>query len=516
MKPTPVSLSSIAMLDALPSAEKRPISLLGANESVSTFEALLRATPGSRPTVMVASSQATDKTQVRLTDLAGELDLLGMESQSDRSSLPRPGKKTDDESDQVLGLQQEVASSVLPFWPANLGAAWAGALQAFASGANSSDGGGQTGSIQNELVQAGFVQTGQPQTGPVQPSLAVTALSADVNAPKGPVAAFGVAAWAARQIEIPVGFVAVDPDRETVPVLPALPGTPLSLTSADQAPAQVLAKPFNADMATTPRGNTVASFTPISKGVTSSFDLVPPQASPITMAVTLSGAVASKPGFRESSYVSEASGLRLSVEPQPLDSAGQVLAQFGAVSIYSKLNKLEQDRAPSVLAEAQQITDGRGAWVPELGGVAPPVEQFVSPVDFAQYLAEQVDTWVSQNLPVAELRWQESSSSPVLVRIEINGQQASVMFRTDVTAYRDALTTQMDQLSDLLSGQGLQLAGASVAGSGTDSQSGREARPNPVWVDRAAGRSVLETSGLSQSIPRRTPRDTGRALDVFV
>jgi flagellar hook-length control protein FliK len=216
------------------------------------------------------------------------------------------------------------------------------------------------------------------------------------------------------------------------------------------------------------------------------------------------------------SVSSEAAGPRLSVEPRPLDSAGAVLAQFGAVSVVAKPHEIEQNQAPNALTEVQRIADARAAWVPELGGMVSPSEKFTGLVDFAQHLAEHVDTWVSQNLQVAEFRLLEPSANPVLVRIEMNGQQASVMFRTDVLACREALTTQIDQLSDLLSAQGLQLAGASVAGSGADSQPEREARPGPVWGEPAESRSAPETTGLAQSPPRRGPTSAGRTLDVFV
>ena len=255
---------------------------------------------------------------------------------------------------------------------------------------------------------------------------------------------------------------------------------------------------------------------PISRAATSSFDLMQPQVVATPFAVAMASTAAPKPVLRALPVVSGAPGPRLSVEPRPLDSAGVVLAQFGAVSVVAKPTELEQNLSPSALIEVQPIADTRGAWVPELEGMVAPVETSTAPIDFAQHLAEYVDTWVSQNFQVAELRLQEPSSNPVLVRIEMNGQQASVMFRTDVPACREALTTQMDQLSDLLSAQGLQLTGASVAGSGADSQPGREARPSPLWGEPAARRLAPETSGVAQSPPRRGPASAGRTLDVFV
>jgi hypothetical protein len=511
MKPTPACLSPVAVLGALPPSEKRPISLSGTDESGSSFEALLRAVPGSRRTAVASNAHAADKTQLASTESAGALDLLDKDSQRSVSSRSRLGENIDDESGRGLVLSEPVASPTLPFWPAHLAAAWVGPLPPIASGAGTSDG----------LVQTGLVQAEPARIGLDQASLAVTALGADDSLPGQPKGAGSqVASSAAGQTEIPAGLVMMDPGRETFPVLPALPGSPLALTAADQASgrrsAEVLAKAFSVETATMPRANSAAPGAPIMKAATSSFDLIEPRALATPFAVAMSSAAAPKPGLRALSGLSDASGLRLSAEPRPLDSAAVVLAQCGAVSVYAKANELEQNRAPSALAEVQQMADARGAWVPELGGIVCPVDKSTGHIDFSQHLAEQVDAWVSQSLQVAELRLNDLGSNPVLVRIEMNGQQASVMFRTDVLACREAIATQLDQLCDLLSAQGLHLADASVAGSGADSQPGREARPSQVWGEPAARRSAPETAAVTQSLPRRLPASAGRSLDVFV
>ena len=312
----------------------------------------------------------------------------------------------------------------------------------------------------------------------------------------------------------------MDTALESLPVLSALPGAPLNLTPVNQAPgrasAEVLARAFNSDAASPARANSLVHATLMSSAVSASFDLIQAQPLATPIAVILSSTAAPKPSLQALPGLKEAAGPRLSVEPRPLDSAAVVLAQFGAVSVVAKPHEIEQNAALNALTDVQHIADARGAWVPELGGMFSPAEKSPGTVDFAQHLAEQVDTWVSQNLQVAELRLQEPSANPVLVRIEMNGQQASVMFRTDVLACREALTTQIEQLSDLMSSQGLQLADASVAGSGADSQSGREARASPLWGEPAARRSAAETSGPAQSPPRRGPDSAGRTLDVFV
>ena len=528
MKATPVALSPVAILGAAPASEKRPIALTGADESVSSFEALLRATTGGRRATVAANAHAVDNTQLPLTESAGELEGLGKASQSSASSLSQPAENMDDVSVQGLVLPEGLATSAALFWPMHLAGAWSGALQAPASGAGMPDGTVLTSLVQTGLTQAEPSQSGPVQAGPVQIGLAQASLAASAMdiAKHLPgqinLAGSGLGSSPTGQAEIPTGFVRMDPARETLPVTPALPGLPLSLSAADpapgRAPAEALAKVFIPDTPTVIQANSVPHSTPISRATTSSFDLIQPQASVTPFAVTLSSAAAPRPGLRALSDLSEARGPRLYVEPRPLDTAGVVLAQFGAVSVsvVAKPLEIEQNAALNALTDVQHIADLRAAWVPELGGMVSPAEKSTASVDFAQHLAEHVDTWVSQNLQVAELRLHEPSANPVLVRIEMNGQQASVMFRTDVLACREALTTQIEQLSDLMSAQGLQLADASVAGSGADSQSGREARASPLWGEPAARRSAAETSGPTQSPARRGPDSAGRTLDVFV
>jgi hypothetical protein len=528
----PAALSPVAILGAAPPSDKRPIVLSGADESVSNFEALLRATPGGRRAAVAANAHAADNTQLPLTESAGEIDLLGKASQGSASSLSRPGEKVDDESGPGLVIPEAVASSVLPFWPSQLGAAWGGALQIPASGADTPNSMVQTSSLQTGLTQADPsqaepFQAAPSQTGLAQASLVATAWGTASHLPEQiNLAGSGHASSSASQTEIPVGFVLVDPASDTLPALPVLPvlpalsGASLSLSAVNQAPgrasAEVLVRAFNSDTASPARAHPVASGTPIDRAVSGTFGLIPAQAVPTPFALSLSSAAVPKPSLQAWPGLKEAAGPRLSVEPRPLDSAAVVLAQFGAVSVVAKPHEMEQNAAPAALTDVQLITDVRGAWVPELGGMVSPTEKSTASVDFAQHLAEQVDTWVSQNLQVAELRLQEPSANPVLVRIEMNGQQASVMFRTDVLACQEALTTQIEQLSDLMSAQGLQLTDASVAGSGADAQSGREARPGPLWGEPAARRSAVETSGEAQSPPRRGPTSAGRTLDVFV
>ena len=534
MKATPVALSPVAILGAAPGSEKRPIALTGADESVSSFEALLRATPGGRRVTVAANAHATDNTQLSFTQSTGELDELGKASQSSAYSRFSPGEKTDDESGPGLVLSEAATLSALPFWPAQLGAAWSGALQIPAGGADTSDGMVQNSSVQTGLTQAEPLQAepsqaepfqaGPYQIGLAQASLVETAWSTADHLPEQiNLAGFGHASSAIVQNEIPAGFVLMDPALDSLPVfppLPVLPVSPLTLTPVNQAPgratAEVLARTFYPDAASPARANSLVHATPMSSAVSASFDLIQAQPLATPIAVILSSTAAPNPGLQALPGLKEAAGPRLSVEPRPLDSAAVVLAQFGAVSVVAKPYEIEQNAALNALTDVQHIADARGAWVPELGGMVSPAEKSPVTVDFAQHLAEQVDTWVSQNLQVAELRLHEPSANPVLVRIEMIGQQASVMFRTDVLVCREALATQIEQLSDLMSSQGLQLADASVAGSGADSQSGRQARASPLWGEPAARRSLAETSGPAQSPARRGPDSAGRTLDVFV
>ena len=76
-------------------------------------------------------------------------------------------------------------------------------------------------------------------------------------------------------------------------------------------------------------------------------------------------------------------------------------------------------------------------------------------------IAEQVTYWLSENLKNAELTV-EHAGQPVEVRVSLAGNEAHVAFRSDQAETRELLGAKLEQLRELLQGQGLELSGATV------------------------------------------------------
>jgi flagellar hook-length control protein FliK len=124
-----------------------------------------------------------------------------------------------------------------------------------------------------------------------------------------------------------------------------------------------------------------------------------------------------------------------------------------------------------------------------------------------------VSYWVSQGVQTAELTLDGFGDTPVEVTILLNGDQAQIDFRTDQLGVRQVLESAAAQLKDMLSNQGLELAGVSVgtSGKGSDANSG-EGR------ERAGVQQVtlLKTESVGTPTVRAANPAVGRSLDLFV
>src|SRR5450830_167546 len=101
-----------------------------------------------------------------------------------------------------------------------------------------------------------------------------------------------------------------------------------------------------------------------------------------------------------------------------------------------------------------------------------------------EVVAEQVSYWIHQKRQAAELTLDGGNGQPVAVSISMNGNEASVAFRSDQAATRDMLNGALPELKTLLQGEGLVLAGVSVGAGGgqsdTSSSSSRQGGTPPL------------------------------------
>lgn len=127
-------------------------------------------------------------------------------------------------------------------------------------------------------------------------------------------------------------------------------------------------------------------------------------------------------------------------------------------------------------------------------------------------VAETVSYWASQGVQTAELTLDGFGDSPVEVSILLNGDQAQIDFRTDQEGVRQVLEAATAQLKELLSSQGLALAGVSVGTSGKGNDTGGERRSR----SDAKQVTMVKSDALGPVATRAANPAVGRSLDLFV
>jgi flagellar hook-length control protein FliK len=125
-------------------------------------------------------------------------------------------------------------------------------------------------------------------------------------------------------------------------------------------------------------------------------------------------------------------------------------------------------------------------------------------------VAEQVTYWLSESLKNAELTV-EHAGQPVDVRVSLAGNEAHVAFHSDQAQTRELLTDKMEQLRELLRGEGLVLSGATVD-AGTSGQTGDQGgRSAPFGAPTT---NVLAVVDKPAQAVRRTL--TSSSVDLYV
>ncbi len=200
----------------------------------------------------------------------------------------------------------------------------------------------------------------------------------------------------------------------------------------------------------------------------------------------------------------------------PLDIAGSV--KLGQSVGYKEFKDLENDRGLSVTLGSTQISLDfhAGSNLPQqvVGTEAVP-PAFNQDAQWTSNLADTVNQWVERSLQLAELKVPDAGQDSLQVRIELNGQEATVYFLTDHAQYRDAIESQIENLSDRLADQGLKLAGSFV-GQGSSQNSPQEQSAHSMLSRRhesePASAKVLSIDPVLRDLKSV---HQGRVLDVF-
>jgi flagellar hook-length control protein FliK len=129
-------------------------------------------------------------------------------------------------------------------------------------------------------------------------------------------------------------------------------------------------------------------------------------------------------------------------------------------------------------------------------------------------LADTVNQWVERSLQLAELTVPDAGQDSLQVRIELNGQEATVYFLTDHVQYRDAIESQIENLSDRLADQGLKLTGSFV-GQGGSQNSPQEPSAHSMLSRRPEIEPASPTPKSIDPVLRAKSVLQGRVLDVF-
>ena len=144
------------------------------------------------------------------------------------------------------------------------------------------------------------------------------------------------------------------------------------------------------------------------------------------------------------------------------------------------------------------------------------IPQIQSPeTKWTSNLADTVNQWVEKSLQLAELTVPAAGQDILQVRIELNGQDAKVYFLTDHAQYREALDSQIENLSDRLADQGLKLTGSFVGQGGAQNSPQKQTTHNILaqrFESEAAPAKLFSIE--SEQRPSKSIH-LGRYLDVF-
>jgi flagellar hook-length control protein FliK len=127
-------------------------------------------------------------------------------------------------------------------------------------------------------------------------------------------------------------------------------------------------------------------------------------------------------------------------------------------------------------------------------------------------VAETVSYWASQGVQNASLQLDGFGDEPVEVRISVNGDLAQVDFRTNQPEVRLAIEGAASQLKDMLTSQGMQLAGLSIGTSGRGG-SQEKGSQSPAGARKL---TLVKPEAVEAARVRPANPSVGQSLDLFV
>lgn len=163
------------------------------------------------------------------------------------------------------------------------------------------------------------------------------------------------------------------------------------------------------------------------------------------------------------------------------------------------------------------------------------LQQTVGTAAFTDELIGQVNVWVKQSAQegpmTAELHLNPADMGPVLIRIEVDGNQAQVNFAAQQADTRQAIESSMSMLSASLKEAGIQLSGSGVSDQGASSQQawgfdgrgeGGQPRQSSQAFAMAAQQSQSAARGATEALPEpwlpntpSRPGSTASGLDLY-
>ncbi len=163
----------------------------------------------------------------------------------------------------------------------------------------------------------------------------------------------------------------------------------------------------------------------------------------------------------------------------------------------SSINALATDFS-STLSELNQLTQQR------------PLQPLGQPETFARGLTERLNVMLNGNLQTARITLQPEVLGPLEVRIQIEEDSAKVWFNAQHSQTREALEQALPRLKELLSEQGLQLAGSDVSGGQSDANEATAAGDTAPEADPSSETGAQPAGNIVASLAI----DSDRLLDV--